>query len=145
MNAAPLPRNGVYYGWYVTATAMFVAGVTLGARSSFGVFVIPMSEDFDWNRTTISVAAAIGVLVNGVTQPVMGNLFDRFDSRRVILISLLIVGLGTAGLSLTFHYLFLVFLFGFLLSHRHERHFRGYPGTAAGPLVRAAAAPRYWG
>ena len=108
--------NGIYYGWYVTATAMFIAGVTLGARGAFGVFVIPMSETFDWNRTTISVAAGIGVLVNGVTQPVMGHLFDRFDSRKVILISLLIVGLGTAGLSLTFHYLFLVFLFSFLLS-----------------------------
>ena len=116
MNEAPVPRYGIYYGWYVTATAMFIAAVTLGARSSFGVFVIPMSETFDWNRTTISVAAGIGVLVNGITQPVLGHLFDRFDSRKVILVSLLIVGLGTGALSLTFHYLFLVFLFSFVLS-----------------------------
>ena len=108
--------GGIYYGWYVTGTAMFVAAVTLGSRGAFGVFVIPMSETFDWSRTTISVAAAIGVLVNGLTQPLLGHLFDRFDSRKVILISLLVVGLGTAGLSLTFHYLFLVFLFSFLLS-----------------------------
>ena len=108
--------GGIYYGWYVTLTAMFVAAVTLGSRGAFGVFVIPMSETFDWSRTTISVAAAAGVLVNGVTQPVVGHLFDRFDSRKVILISLLVVGLGTAGLSLTFHYLFLVFLFSFVLS-----------------------------
>ena len=116
MNEAPVPRYGIYYGWYVTATAMFVAAVTLGSRGAFGVFVIPMSETFDWSRTTISVAAATGVLVNGLTQPVLGHLFDRFDSRKVILISLLIVGLGTAGLSLTFHYLFLIFLFSFVLS-----------------------------
>ena len=116
MNGEPGPGNGIYYGWYVTATAMFIAAVALGSRSAFGVFVIPMSDTFDWNRTTISVAAGIGVLVNGLTQPVLGHLFDRFDSRRVILISLLVVGLGTAGLSLTFHYLFLVFLFSFVLS-----------------------------
>ena len=109
-------QGGIYYGWYVTATAMFVAAVTLGSRGAFGVFVIPMSETFEWSRTTISVAAATGVLVNGLTQPVLGHLFDRFDSRKVILISVLIVGLGTAGLSLTFHYLFLVFLFSFVLS-----------------------------
>ena len=115
-NGVKFPSSGFYYGWYVTATAMFIAAVTLGARSSFGVFVIPMSEDFAWSRTTISVAAGIGVLVNGLTQPLMGHLFDKFDSRKVILISLLIVGLGTAGLSLTFHYLFLVFLFSFVLS-----------------------------
>ena len=116
MNKEPSPANGIYYGWYVTATAMFIAAVTLGSRSAFGVFVIPMSDAFDWNRTTISVAAGIGVLVNGLTQPVLGHLFDKFDSRKVILVSLLIVGLGTAGLSLTFHYLFLVFLFSFVLS-----------------------------
>lgn len=56
------------------------------------------------------------MLVNGLTQPLLGHLFDKFDSRKVILVSLLLVGLGTAGLSLTFHYLFLVFLFSFVLS-----------------------------
>ncbi len=116
MNKELRPQDGIYYGWYVTATAMFIAAVTLGSRSAFGVFVIPMSEAFDWSRTTISVAAGIGVLVNGLSQPLLGHLFDRYDSRKVILISLLMVGLGTAGLSLTFHYLFLVFLFSFVLS-----------------------------
>ena len=109
-------RKGVYYGWYVVVTAMFIAAVTTGARNGFGVFVLPMSEEFEWNRTTISVAAGIGWLMNGVTQPFLGHLFDKFNSRKVVLISLLIAGLATAGLSLTFHYLFLVFLFSFVLS-----------------------------
>ncbi len=109
-------RKSTYYGWYVVATAMFIAAVTTGARNGFGVFVIPMSEAFEWNRTTISVAAAIGWLMNGITQPFLGHLFDKFDSRKVILISLLVAGLATAGLSLTFHYLFLIFLFSFVLS-----------------------------
>lgn len=113
---APQQRPGVYYGWYVVAAAMFIAAVTTGARNGFGVFVIPMSDAFDWNRTTISVAAGIGWLMNGITQPFMGHLFDKFNSRRVILISLLIAGIATAGLSLTFHYLFLIFLFSFVLS-----------------------------
>lgn len=109
-------RGGIYYGWYVVVTAMIIAAVTTGARNGFGVFVIPMSEHFDWNRTTISVAAGMGWLVNGVSQPFLGHLFDKFDSRKVILISLVVAGLATAALSLTFHYLFLVFLFSFVLS-----------------------------
>ncbi len=114
---AGLPnRRGVYYGWYIVVTAMFIAAVTTGARNGFGVFVIPMSDAFEWNRTTISVAAGIGWLMNGATQPFLGHLFDKFNSRKVILISLFIAGLATAGLSLTFHYLFLVFLFSFVLS-----------------------------
>ena len=109
-------QPGTYYGWYVVATAMFIAAVTTGARNGFGVFVVPMSEAFDWSRTTISVAAAMGWLMNGVTQPVMGHLFDKYNSRKVIIISLVIAGLATAALSLTFHILFLVFLFSFILS-----------------------------
>ena len=78
---------GIYYGWYILGTAMFIAFVTTGARNGFGVFVIPMSEEFDWNRTTISVVAALGWLVNGITQPFLGHFFDRFSARRVILVS----------------------------------------------------------
>ena len=62
-------RPAPYYGWYIVGACVFLALVTTGARSSFGVFVIPMSEEFGWNRTTISFAAALGTLVNGVTQP----------------------------------------------------------------------------
>ena len=109
-------QTGMYYGWYVVITAMFIAAVTTGARNGFGVFIIPMSDAFDWSRTTISIAAATGWLVNGVTQPLVGHVFDRSNSRRVILVSLVVAGLATAALAFTFHILFLVFMFSFVLS-----------------------------
>ena len=109
-------QTGMYYGWYVVITAMFIAAVTTGARNGFGVFIIPMSDAFDWSRTTISIAAATGWLVNGVTQPLVGHVFDRYNSRRVILVSLVVAGLATAALAFTFHILFLVFMFSFVLS-----------------------------
>ena len=116
INQSHAKQTGMYYGWYVVITAMFIAAVTTGARNGFGVFVIPMSEAFDWSRTTISIAAAMGWLVNGVTQPLVGHVFDRYNSRRVILVSLVVAGLATAALSFTFHILFLVFMFSFVLS-----------------------------
>ena len=106
----------VYYGWYILATSMFIAFVTTGARSSFGIFVDPMSEEFGWSRTTISIAAGTGFLFNGITQPFAGQLFDRFDGRKVILFGLVITGLATVALSFTFDFLFLMFMFGFVLS-----------------------------
>ena len=115
-NAALPQRKGTYYGWYVLITAMFIAGVTTGARNGFGVFVIPMSEELDFTRTGISIAGGAGWLVNGITQPLIGQVFDRFNSRRVILVSILIAGLATAALSLTFNLYFLVFMFSFILS-----------------------------
>ena len=115
-NPAPSQRKGIYYGWYLVITAMFIAGLTTGARNGFGVFVIPMSEDLDFSRTGISIAGGIGWLMNGITQPFLGHLFDKFNSRMVILISLVVVAIATAGLSVTFNLYFLTFLFGFVLS-----------------------------
>ena len=116
INQSHAKQTGMYYGWYVVITAMFIAAVTTGARNGFGVFIIPMSDAFDWSRTTISIAAATGWLVNGVTQPLVGHVFDRYNSRRVILVSLVVAGLATAALAFTFHILFLVFMFSFVLS-----------------------------
>ena len=107
-------KKPIYFGWYVCAATMFIGVVSIGARNSFGVFVIPMSEEFEWSRFTVSIAAALGVLTNGLIQPFMGQLFDRTGGRKVILIGLLVVGISTILLSLTFHILFLVFMFGFI-------------------------------
>ena len=115
-DAGAKQRKPIFYGWYIVATCIFVAFVTNGARNSFGIFVLPMSEEFEWSRGTISFAAALGFLVNGLTQPFMGRLLDRFGGRRVIVVSLAIFGVATIALSLTFHYLYLIFLFGIVSS-----------------------------
>jgi hypothetical protein len=39
-------------------TTFLMALVTAGSRNAFGVFVIPMSKEFGWNRSTISLVAA---------------------------------------------------------------------------------------
>ena len=53
------PRPGMYYGWCIVATTFCMALVTMGARSGFGVFIIPMSEEFGWNRSTILFGVSV--------------------------------------------------------------------------------------
>ena len=95
---------------------MFLALVSTGARNSFGIFIIPLEEEFGWSRFTLSIVVGTGFLVNGLTQPFVGHFFDRFNGRKVILTGLIIMGLATVLLSLTFHFLFLFFVFGFVVS-----------------------------
>ena len=116
MHSTEKAKNPIYYGWYVVAATGFVAFVTTGARSSFGIFIIPLEDEFGWSRFMLSLAVGTGFLVNGITQPFIGRLFDRYSGRNVILVGLVIAGLATASLSLTFHYLYLFFVFGLLLS-----------------------------
>ena len=67
-------NSPIFFGWYIVATCFFIAFLTVGVRNAFGIFVIPMSEEFGWTRTTISLAAASGFLINGITQPFLGHL-----------------------------------------------------------------------
>ena len=92
-------RRPVFYGRYIVATCIFVAFVTNGARNSFGIFVLPMEAEFGWDRGDISFAAALGFLVNGLTQPFMGKLLDRFGGRKIIISSLFLFGVTTVALS----------------------------------------------
>ena len=104
MQTTEKTKKPIYFGWYVCAATVFIG------------FVIPMSEEFGWSRLTVSIAAALGVFTNGLIQPFVGQLFDRTGGRNVILVGLLVLGVSTILLSLTFHVLFLVFMFGFVAS-----------------------------
>ncbi len=109
-------RPTIFYGWVVVGIAFFMAFVMAGSGSAFGLFVIPMSEEFDWNISTISLAFFFSTLGSGVCQPFLGHLYDRFGGRKIILISLTLMGLCTILLSLTFHIVFLILLYGVVMS-----------------------------
>jgi MFS family permease len=112
----PSARPPIFYGWVIVATTFLIALVTVGGRSAFGVFVVPMSEEFGWSRSTISLAAALGFLVNGLSQPFVGRLFDTLGGRKVLLASLATFGVTTVLLATTFHILFLILVFGVIMS-----------------------------
>lgn len=105
-------RPGIFYGWFVVATCMFIAFLTMGARNSFGAFVVPMEAEFEWNRTIVSWAAALGALLNGVTQPFMGYLFDRIGVRIVVITGIVVVGVSTLLMAATGSVWYLIAMFG---------------------------------
>ncbi len=114
--AGRAPRSPLFYGWLIVGLCFFINFVSIGGRSSFTVFVLPMSEDFGWDRGNISLAASIGLLVNGFTQPFLGRLYDRYGARKIVIPSLLILGVSTVLLVWTSHLIYLIVLFGFVAS-----------------------------
>ena len=112
MAASNPARSGVFYGWFVVATCMFIAFLTMGSRNAFGAFVVPMEAEFEWNRTIVSWAAALGALLNGVTQPFMGYFFDRVGVRIVVMSGIAIVGAATLLMYFTGSVWYLIAIFG---------------------------------
>ncbi len=112
MAASNPARTGMFYGWFVVATCMFIAFLTMGTRNAFGAFVVPMEAEFEWNRTVVSWAAALGALLNGVTQPFMGYLFDRVGVRIVVIAGIFVVGASTLLMAATGSIWYLIAVFG---------------------------------
>src|SRR5437016_8985293 len=94
----PSPRR-VHPAWIVlgAVTLCMVAGS--GLRSVFGVYIKPMEAEFGWGRGALSGAAAISLLLLGAAGPVVGRLADRWGPRRIVIVSLLLLGIGSIGAS----------------------------------------------
>jgi MFS family permease len=72
-----------------TPAVILVAGVLVlvlafGIRTSFGIFMVPISGDLGWGREIFGFALALQNLIWGVSQPFAGAVADRWGSGRVI-------------------------------------------------------------
>src|SRR5258705_9507734 len=66
-----------------------------GLRAVFGVFIKPMEATFGWDRAALSGAAALSLLLLGAAGPFVGWLADHWGPRRVIMLSVVLLGIGT--------------------------------------------------
>lgn len=89
-----------------TGTVVIVAGcaialVTYGLRTSFGLFIEPLSALRGWDRETFAFAIALQNLLWGVGQPFAGGVADRYGAGRVLAAGGVMYALGTALMALS--------------------------------------------
>ena len=75
--------------------------IGFGARSTFGLFLTPMSGAMEWDRETFALAMAIQNLLWGLMMPVAGILADRYGYVLVIIGGTLVYALGLWGMAFT--------------------------------------------
>ena len=63
--------------------------VTFGIRGSFGVFQIPIENEFQWLRVEFSLAIAIQNLGWGIGAPIFGALGEKFGDKQMIIVGAL--------------------------------------------------------
>jgi MFS family permease len=79
-------------GWAIVWASFFTtAFASGGSQYGFGMFVEPLEQEFGWTRTQINLSLSIG-LVSGLLSPLVGWGVDKYGSRVIMTVSLLVVG-----------------------------------------------------
>ena len=128
-------RGSIFYGWIVVATTVPVLMVLAGLQAARGAWLVPMRDDLGWSTATLSIAAAIGMVVYGAAGPVAGALIQRFGVRAVVVVSVVASSLAMVLTSVvqTPWQLFLAFGFGV-----------GIAGGLVGMVLGAVVANRWF-
>ncbi len=99
--AQALARRRIYYGWYIVGV-VFVSGF-LGAALNTdapGFFIKPMTQDLGWSRGFFSTAVYMSTILASPLSMVLWPLVDRGKARPVMLVSGIVLGVGTMTLGL---------------------------------------------
>ena len=63
-------------------------------RASFGVFQLPIANEFGWLRAEFSLAIAIQNLAWGIGQPIFGAIAERFGDKKAIVLGAVFYAAG---------------------------------------------------
>ena len=144
--------RGLHYAWIVAAVTFVVGLLTAGVRAAPGVLIVPLEQEFDWSRATISFAIGVNLLLYGLVGPFAAALMDRFGVRRTMTLALAVTA-GAVALSPAMRQAWqLVLLWGvvvgigtgvigaFIAAYIAARWFRRRQGLVVGILTAANAA-----
>ncbi|WP_051330630.1 MFS transporter [Niveispirillum irakense] len=91
-----------FYGWVVVLVSLL--GISTGPAAfglaSLGLMIGPLEQEFGWDRAQTSSAVSIMMICTALSLPFVGRLVDRFGVRRVLIPSIIIMGLCLLSLPL---------------------------------------------
>ena len=85
--------------WIVLGAVTLCLLASTGIRAVFGVYIKPMEAELGWSRGALSMAAALSLLLLGAVGPFFGRLADRWGPRRVIVLALILLAVGSIASS----------------------------------------------
>ena len=92
---ARMPLRARGYASIVAAITFVALLVSAGLRSAPGVMMLPLEMHFGWDRATISVAAAIGILLYGLIGPFAAALMLTIGIKRTMVAGLVLMSVST--------------------------------------------------
>ncbi|MFV0473073.1 MAG: MFS transporter [Pikeienuella sp.] len=122
------------------ASAIIV--VSFAVRASFGVFQIPIADEFGWPRIELSLAIDIQNLAWGIGQPIFGAFAERYGDRLALFLGAVTYagGMALASMATTPEaHQWLEWIVGFGVAGTGFGVILGVVGRAAAPEKRSLA------
>ncbi|MEJ5035690.1 MFS transporter [Acinetobacter johnsonii] len=79
---------------YMLIGSAIVLALSLGVRHGFGLYLVPMSDEFGWGHNVFSLAIAMQNLIWGAAQPFTGALADKYGSKIVVVVGGVLYTIG---------------------------------------------------
>ena len=82
--------------WTLMLAAGAILLITMGARQTSGLFLIPITQSTGVSIVAMSFALAVGQFMFGAAQPVFGAIADKYGAVKVVVAGAIMLALGCA-------------------------------------------------
>ncbi|NBQ57033.1 MAG: MFS transporter [Opitutaceae bacterium] len=92
--STPSSSPRIHYAWVVAGVTFLTLLAAAGARSAPSVMLLPLSNEFQWSRATVSSVVAINIFIFGLIGPFAAALYVRLGLRRTMMLGMALLALG---------------------------------------------------
>jgi MFS family permease len=131
----PMQVRRFHYAWVIVGVTLVTLMAAQAVRAAPGVIIVPLEQEFGWDRAAISLAVGVSLLAFGLGGPLGGWLLERFGPRRLLTGGILLIGAGLVALMNIRELWQLYVVWGIVI---------GLGTGAAGQVASAAIAQRWF-
>lgn len=100
---------------YMMIGSAIILALSLGIRHGFGLYLVPISDEFNWGHNVFSLAIAMQNLIWGIAQPFAGILADKYGTKKVVFVGGILYALGLFIMALSSSQLLLNISIGIIM------------------------------
>jgi hypothetical protein len=100
------PRRAFHYAWIVAAVTFVTLLITAAIRATISILLVPFENEFHWTPASISTVISVNLVLFGLIGPFAAGLIQRFGPRKIMIVSLGLLGIGVGLTALVFGWIF---------------------------------------
>lgn len=134
MSTTKTERKRLHYAWVVAGVTFLTLLAAAGARAAPGVMLLPLGNEFQWSRATVSSVVAVNIFLYGLIGPFAAALYVRLGLRRTMMLGMALLAVGYGSTAFIKTYWQFVILWGLVVG----------AGSGMAATVLGAAVANRW-